>query len=83
MCMWQFLGNERAIKYDYFIVGAGFFGSVFAHEAYKRSKSVLTIDRRPYIAGNIYIEEIEGIQVHRYGTRIFHTVTKRSGTTIQ
>lgn len=60
-------------KYDYLIVGAGLFGAVFAHEAHKAGKKVLVIDRRPHIAGNIYTEEIEGIQVHQYGAHIFHT----------
>lgn len=64
------------MKYNYLIIGAGLFGSVFAHEAHKRGRSVLVIDRRPHIAGNIYTEEIEGIQVHRYGAHIFHTSNK-------
>lgn len=64
------------IHYNYLIIGAGLFGSVFAHEAHKRGRSVLVIDRRPHIAGNIYTEEIEGIQVHRYGAHIFHTSNK-------
>lgn len=60
-------------KYDYLIVGAGLFGSTFANLAHKQGKKVLVIDRRDHIAGNIYTEEIEGIQVHRYGAHIFHT----------
>lgn len=63
--------------YDYLIVGAGLFGAVFAHEAVKRGKKVLVIDRRPHIAGNIYTEEIEGINVHKYGAHIFHTSDKK------
>lgn len=59
--------------YDYLIVGAGLFGAVFAHRAHRARKKVLVIDRRPHIAGNAYTEEIEGIQVHRYGAHIFHT----------
>lgn len=59
--------------YDYLVVGSGLFGSVFAHEAKKRGKKVLVIDKREHIGGNIYTEEIEGIQVHRYGAHIFHT----------
>lgn len=59
--------------YDYLIVGAGLYGSVFAHEALKREKQVLVIDKRPTIAGNIHTEEIAGIHVHRYGAHIFHT----------
>lgn len=60
-------------KYDYLIVGAGLYGAVTAHELTKRGKKCLVIDRRPHIAGNIYTEEIEGIQVHKYGAHIFHT----------
>lgn len=65
------------MKYNYLIVGAGLFGAVFAHEAKKAGKSVLVIDKRPHIAGNIYTEEIDGIQVHKYGAHIFHTSNKR------
>ena len=54
-------------KYDYLIVGAGLFGAVFAHEASRRGKTCLVIDKRNHIGGNIYTEEVEGIQVHRYG----------------
>lgn len=61
------------MKYDYLIIGAGLFGSVFAHEAKKKCKNVLVVDKRPNIAGNIYTEEIEGINVHKYGAHIFHT----------
>lgn len=61
------------MKYDYLIVGAGLFGSVFAHESTARGRKCLMIDKRPHIAGNIYTEEIEGIQTHRYGAHIFHT----------
>ena len=59
--------------YDYLIVGAGLYGAVFAHEAKRAGKKVLVIDRRDHIGGNVYTEEIEGIQVHRYGAHIFHT----------
>ena len=62
--------------YDYLIVGAGLFGSVFAHEAKKRGKNVLVIDKRPHIAGNVYTEKVEGINVHKYGAHIFHTNNK-------
>ena len=62
--------------YDYLIVGAGLYGAVFAHEAKKASKKVLVIDRRPNIAGNVYTEPMEGIQVHKYGAHIFHTNNK-------
>ena len=61
------------MKYDYLIVGAGLFGAVFAHEARKAGKSVLVIDKRPNIAGNVYTEDVEGIHVHKYGAHIFHT----------
>ena len=61
------------MRYDYLIVGAGLFGSVFAYEAKKRGKTVLVIDKRDHIAGNIYTEEVEGINVHKYGAHIFHT----------
>lgn len=63
-------------KYDYLIVGAGLFGAIFAYEANKRGKKCLIIDKRPHIAGNIYTEEIEGINVHKYGAHIFHTNSK-------
>ena len=59
--------------YDYLVVGAGLFGAVFAHEAKKNEKSVLVIDKRPNIAGNIYTEKVEGINFHKYGAHIFHT----------
>ncbi len=59
--------------YDYLIVGAGLFGSVFAHEAKKAGKKVLVIDKREHTGGNIYTKEVEGIQVHQYGAHIFHT----------
>ena len=59
--------------YDYLIVGAGLFGSVFSHEAKKAGKKVLVIDKREHIGGNIYTKEVEGIQVHQYGAHIFHT----------
>ena len=60
-------------KYDYVIVGAGLFGATFAHEATKQGKRCLVIEKRNHIGGNIYTEEIQGIQVHRYGAHIFHT----------
>ena len=61
------------MHYDYLIVGAGLYGAVFAHEAAQHNKSVLVIDKRPNIAGNVYTEKIEGINVHKYGAHIFHT----------
>ena len=62
--------------YDYLIVGAGLYGAVMAHELTKQGKSCLVIDRRDHIAGNIYCENIEGINVHKYGAHIFHTSNK-------
>lgn len=64
------------LMYDYLIVGAGLFGSVFAHEATKRGKRCLVIDKRDHVGGNVYTEEVEGINVHRYGAHIFHTKDK-------
>lgn len=61
------------MKRDYLIVGAGLFGAVFAHEATAAGKKCLVLDRRPHVGGNIYTEDVEGIQVHRYGAHIFHT----------
>ncbi len=60
-------------KYDYLVVGSGLYGAVFAHEAKAHGKSVLVIDKRPNIAGNVYTEKIENINVHKYGAHIFHT----------
>ena len=62
--------------YDYLVVGAGLFGAIFAREAAYRGKSVLVIDKRDHIAGNIYTKEVEGINVHEYGAHIFHTNNK-------
>ena len=62
--------------YDYLIVGAGLYGAVFAQQAKKAGKTCLVIDKRGHVAGNIYTEEVEGIQVHRYGAHIFHTSSK-------
>lgn len=64
-------------KYDYLIVGAGLFGSVFACEAVKRGRSCLVIDKRAHVGGNVYTENIEGINVHKYGAHIFHTNDKK------
>ncbi len=64
------------MKYDYLIVGAGLFGAVFACEARKRGKSCLVVEKRNHIAGNVYCEDIHGIQVHKYGAHIFHTSDK-------
>ena len=66
-------------QYDYLIVGAGLYGAVFAHEAKKAGKRCLVIDKRGHIAGNIYTEPVEGINVHRYGA-LWPTTTARSTT---
>ena len=63
-------------QYDYLIVGAGLFGAVFARQARRAGKKCLVIDRRGHIAGNVYTEQVEGINVHRYGAHIFHTNSK-------
>ncbi|WP_249559121.1 UDP-galactopyranose mutase [Shewanella sp. 8A] len=62
--------------YDYLIVGSGLFGSVFAHEAKKRGKTVKVIEKREHVGGNVFCEKIEGINVHKYGAHIFHTNDK-------
>ncbi len=64
------------MQYDYLVVGSGLYGAVFSHEAARRGKSCLVIEKRGHIGGNIYTEEIEGINVHRYGAHIFHTSNK-------
>lgn len=64
-------------KYDFLIVGAGLYGAIFAHEATKRGKHCLVIDKRDHVAGNIYCENVEGINVHKYGAHIFHTSNKQ------
>ena len=63
--------------YDYLIVGSGLYGAMFAYEAKKRGKKCLVIDKRNHIGGNIYCENIEGINVHKYGAHIFHTSDKK------
>ena len=65
------------MKYDYLVVGAGLYGSILAYRAHKAGKKVLVIDKRPHVGGNLYCEEIEGIQVHKYGPHIFHTSNKK------
>ena len=65
------------MKYDYLVVGAGLYGSILAYRAHKAGKRVLVIDKRPHVGGNLYCEEIEGIQVHKYGPHIFHTSNKK------
>jgi len=64
------------MQYDYLVVGAGLFGAVFARQAADAGRRVLVIDKRGHIGGNVYTEEVEGIQVHRYGAHIFHTNNK-------
>ncbi len=64
-------------KYDYLIVGSGLFGATFAYRAHKAGKSCLVIDKRSHLGGNIYCENIEGINVHKYGAHIFHTSNKK------
>ena len=66
-----------AQHYDYLIVGSGLFGATFAHFANKQSKKCLVIDKRPHLGGNIFCENIEGINVHKYGAHIFHTSNKK------
>ena len=62
--------------YDYLIVGSGLFGATFAHQAKKQGKKCLVIDKRPHLGGNVYCENVEGINVHKYGAHIFHTNNK-------
>ncbi|MCI5746353.1 UDP-galactopyranose mutase [Eubacterium pyruvativorans] len=68
---------ELTRKYDYLIVGAGLFGAVFAQRAVEAGRSVLVLDRRPQIGGNVYTRDVEGIHVHQYGAHIFHTNDRR------
>ena len=67
------------MKYDYLIVGAGLFGATFAYEAKKRGKKCLVIDKRNHIGGNLYTENIEGIQIHKYGPHILWNVFMLKG----
>lgn len=64
------------MKYDYLVVGAGLYGSVFAQQMFERGKKVLVVDKRNHLAGNIYTEKVEGINFHKYGAHIFHTNNK-------
>ena len=64
-------------EYDYLIVGSGLFGATFAYFAHKQGKKCLVIDKRPQLGGNVYCENIEGINVHKYGAHIFHTSNKK------
>ena len=65
------------MSYDYLIVGSGLFGATFAYFAHQQGKRCLVIDKRPQLGGNVYCENIEGINVHQYGAHIFHTSNKR------
>ena len=65
------------VQYDYLVVGAGLYGAVFARQAADVGKKVLVIDKRPNVAGNVYTEKVEGINVHKYGAHIFHTNNKK------
>ena len=75
--------RRKKRMYDYLIVGAGLYGATFARVAAEKGKKVLVIDKRTHVAGNVFTEEIEGIQVHKYGAHIFHTNNKRVWTFIQ
>ena len=63
-------------QYDYLVVGAGLYGSILAYRVKRQGKKVLVIDKRAHVGGNLYCEEVEGIQVHKYGPHIFHTSNK-------
>ena len=65
------------MKYDYLVVGSGLYGAIFAHEAKKHGHTVLVVEKRDHIGGNIYTEQVEGIHVHKYGAHIFHTNQKK------
>ena len=64
-------------KYDYLFVGGGLFSAVFAYHAVKNGKTCLELEKRPHLGGNIYCENVEGINVHKYGAHIFHTSNRR------
>ena len=71
------------MNYNYLIVGSGLYGATIAQQAKKAGKSVLVIDKRPNVGGNIYTEKVEGINVHKYGAHISIPITKRYGTMSQ
>ena len=73
MTQYESKQGASSMGYDYLVVGAGLFGAAFARQAADAGKSVLVIDKRDHIGGNVYTEDVEGIQVHRYGAHIFHT----------
>lgn len=64
-------------KYDYVLVGAGLFSGVFAYQAVQKGRTCLVVEKRDHLGGNIYCENIEGINVHKYGAHIFHTSDQR------
>lgn len=64
-------------KYNYLVVGSGLYGSVFAHKAKLAGKKVLVIEKRSHIGGNVFCEQMAGINVHKYGAHIFHTSNKK------
>jgi UDP-galactopyranose mutase len=66
------------MKYDYLIVGSGLYGATFAYLAHKQGKKCVVIDKRPQLGGNVYCENIEGINVHKYGAHIFHTSNRQT-----
>ena len=70
------MGFLHFMKYDYLIVGSGLFGATFAYKARQTGKTCLVIDKRPQLGGNVYCEQVEGINVHKYGAHIFHTSNK-------
>lgn len=74
--MTYYLEENKMIQYDYLIVGSGLFGATFAYEAKQAGKKCLVIDKRPHLGGNVYCENIKGINVHKYGAHIFHTSNK-------
>lgn len=76
-------GDLKLMRYNYLIVGSGLFGSIFAHEANKKGKTCLVIDKRSHVGGNIYTQKVEGINVHKYGAHIFHTSNKEVWDYIQ
>ena len=64
-------------RYDYLVVGSGLFGATFAYFAHKQGKRCLVVDKRQHLGGNVYCENVEGINVHKYGAHIFHTSNKK------
>lgn len=71
--------SNYMVRYDYLIVGSGLFGATFAHFAHNQGKKCLVIDKRTHLGGNIYCENIEGINVHKYGAHIFILLIRRCG----